>query len=65
MNTIWVLSVFLFNGELLENNLLEKKEFKTVEECIAQAQKVIETKEHDKKKPSHLHYTASCIPKND
>lgn len=65
MNNIWVLSVFLFNADVLENNLIDKKEFKTIDECIFQAQNVIEIKENDKEKPPQLHYTASCVPKND
>ena len=65
MNSIWIFTAFLFNADTLINEPIEKKEFKSIEECITYSQVLIENKENSKERPPHLHYTASCIPKND
>ena len=61
---IWIFTAFLFNADTLENKAIDIKEFQTIEQCMAAAEQVVVDKENDKERPSHLHYTASCTPKN-
>lgn len=60
---IWIFTAFLFNADTLENNVIDRREFTSIEQCMQLAEQIVVEKENDKEKPKHLHYTASCTPK--
>lgn len=59
MNTVWILSAFLFvNYE--DNRLVETKEFSELTECIAYAESLVE--KYKKEETGNI--TVSCTPKS-
>jgi hypothetical protein len=58
MNTIWILSAFLFVN-FGDNQLVEQREFSELTECIAYSEELVR-KYKDEQKGN---ITVSCIPK--